>query len=149
VYVFGQSGTTWSQAQKLAPPDPTGGDFFGWSVALNGSTAIVGAHEHTGPFATGAAYVFTNGGTTWSPTPQELVAPSGAQYFGYSVAVSGTAAMIGAIGQSNESGAVYPFTSAALPAPALGRGAALPVLMALLGALGWLASRPRRGVIES
>jgi len=54
-YVFTRSGTSWSQQVELtlSPWSPT--TCFGWSVALSGDTALVGA-DHG---AVGAAYVFT------------------------------------------------------------------------------------------
>jgi hypothetical protein len=148
-YIFNGSGATWSQAQKLVPPDPTGGDYFGASVALSGNTAIIGAYEHSSNTPTpGAAYLFANGASAWSQT-QELLAPGGGAYFGYSVAVSATTVAIGAIGASNDSGAAYLFApGSTVAAPALGKGAGVPALMLLLAALGSLAIRPRRGVLS-
>ncbi|HTB78984.1 MAG TPA: hypothetical protein VK762_37330 [Polyangiaceae bacterium] len=145
-YVFTQSGATWSEQTKLVPPDPTGSDFFGASVAVSGSTAIVGAYERGGGLGPGAAYVYTNGGSGWTQPPQELFAPSAGQDFGYSVAVSGSSAAIGAIGASNHAGAVYLFGPGPVvaAAPALGGFARVSALMLLLAAVGTFASRPRR-----
>jgi hypothetical protein len=145
-YVFAQSGGTWSEQTKLVPPDPTGSDFFGASVAVNGSTAIVGAYERGGALGPGAAYVYTNGGSGWTQPPQELFAPSAGQDFGYSVAVSGNGAAIGAIAASNHAGAVYLFgaTPVAAAAPALGGLVRIAGLMLLLAVAGTYASRPRR-----
>ena len=41
VYVFVRSGTTWSQQAKLTANDGTATDYFGYSVALAGDTALV------------------------------------------------------------------------------------------------------------
>ena len=117
VYVFTGSGNTWSQVQKLEASDGAAGDNLGWSVALDGNTALVGA-----PFATvgseyqqGAAYLFTLSGNTWSEA-QKLTASDRAtsEYFGFSVAVNGTTAVIGAPyanGDTSGSGAAYAFHS--------------------------------------
>ena len=43
VYVFTRSGTTWAQRQHLVASDAAEGDFFGFSVALDGDTALIGA----------------------------------------------------------------------------------------------------------
>ena len=43
-YVFVRSGTTWSEQQKLTASDARPGDSFGWSVAVSGDTAVVGAY---------------------------------------------------------------------------------------------------------
>jgi len=57
-YVFTRSGTAWSQQATLTASDGAANDFFGYSVALSGSTAVVGAPDKDS--FTGAAYVFTN-----------------------------------------------------------------------------------------
>jgi hypothetical protein len=51
-YVFGRSGTTWSQQAKLTASDGAFDDLFGYSVALSGDSALIGA---TGK---NVAYVF-------------------------------------------------------------------------------------------
>jgi hypothetical protein len=53
-YVFTRSGSTWSQQPALT--DGASSDDFGGSVAISGSTAVVGA-DYTNS-VTGAAYVF-------------------------------------------------------------------------------------------
>jgi photosystem II stability/assembly factor-like uncharacterized protein len=112
VYVFTNQNGTWVQTQKLTADDGAAGDAFGISVALSGSTVIIGA-PNTNAFR-GAAYVFTLSGGTWSQT-QKLTADDGAQFnqFGWSVALQGNTAMIGSIGatvgQNSSQGAVYVF----------------------------------------
>ena len=54
-YVFERAGTEWSQQAELTASHPAAGDGFGDSVAITGSTALVGA---AGPSDTGVAYVF-------------------------------------------------------------------------------------------
>jgi hypothetical protein len=118
-YVFTCSGTpcTWKQEQELTTADSASGDEFGNTVALSGNTAIIGA-----PYKNsyqGAAYVFTCSGTpcTWRQQ-QELTAADGARgdVFGYSVAVSGKTAIIGAIGNhSSRGGTAYVFTCSGTP----------------------------------
>ena len=58
-YVFVRSGATWSQQAKLTASDGASVDLLGVSVALSGTTAVVGAlgNDARGPSA-GAAYVF-------------------------------------------------------------------------------------------
>jgi hypothetical protein len=43
-YVSTRSGTSWSAPDKLTASDGAAEDFFGWSVALSGDTALVGAY---------------------------------------------------------------------------------------------------------
>jgi hypothetical protein len=44
-YVFARSGTKWSQRKRLTANDGASADSLGWSVALSGDTAVVGAHR--------------------------------------------------------------------------------------------------------
>jgi hypothetical protein len=117
-YVFTCSGIpcTWRQQQELIAADGVRGDEFGNTVAVSGTTAIIGA-----PYKNsyqGAAYVFTCSGTpcTWAQR-QKLTAADGASgdVFGYSVAVSGNTAIIGAIGSNSSRGTAYVFTCTGSP----------------------------------
>jgi uncharacterized repeat protein (TIGR01451 family) len=88
------------EAQLLGHGDPLApNDWFGYSVAVSGDTAVVGAPRETvaGSAHRGAAYVFVRSGTAWS-LQQKLAASDGApdDEFGHSVAVSGDTALIGA-----------------------------------------------------
>ena len=115
IYVFTEEGGSWSQVQKLSTKDGNVGDNLGWSVALDGTTALVGA-----PFATvgtsyqqGAAYVFTESDGMWSQA-QKLTASDGAasEYFGFSVALDGANALVGApyaAAKGSSTGAAYIF----------------------------------------
>jgi hypothetical protein len=107
-YVFTRSGTTWTQQAKLTASDGAAGDEFGYSVALSGSTAVVGAINNAG---TGAAYVFTGSGSTWSQQAK-LTASDGAasDSFGFSVAIAGSTAVVGADTKNSSAGAAYVFT---------------------------------------
>jgi hypothetical protein len=111
-YVFTRTGSTWTEQQKLVASDAGEGDLFGFSVALDGDTVVVGAyHENTGGSDAGAAYVFTRSGSTW--TEQAILYASDAQaddYFGYSVALDGDTVVAGANGEDtggSNAGAVY------------------------------------------
>ncbi len=108
-YVFTRSGSTWSQQQKLTASDTAAGDRFGWSVAISGDTIVAGTYFQAG--YTGAAYVFTRSGSTWSQQ-QKLTASDAAtdDCFGYSLAVSGDTVVAGAPGESSYTGAAYVFT---------------------------------------
>ncbi len=146
VYVFSKSGAGWSQQAYVKASNTNAGDAFGSSVALSndGSTLAVGAY-HESSHATGvdddqadnsalnsgAVYVFTRSGATW--TQQAYVKASNTKAedgFGLSLALSGdgTTLAVGAAGedsnatgiggdQSNSaasnSGAVYLFTRSA------------------------------------
>jgi hypothetical protein len=104
-YVFTRSNGTWSQAQKLAPDDGTDFNYFGYSVALDGTTAFIGAD------LLGAVYVFQQSGGTWSQTQKLTASDEGlSDVFGYSVLVEGSTAFVGAYGNNGFQGAVYVFT---------------------------------------
>jgi hypothetical protein len=100
---------TWSQQAEVADPGGGAGDYFGGSVAISGTTAVVGAEGNSS--GTGAAYVFTRSGSTWSKQA-ELTASDGAQAddFGAAVAISGTTVVVGAFGNNSNTGAAYVFT---------------------------------------
>ncbi len=95
-YVFSRSGTAWTQQAKLTAGDGAAYDNFGYSVALSGDTALVGAYGDDG---NGSAYVFTRFGIAWNQQAK-LIAADGAagDYFGVSVALSGETALVGASG---------------------------------------------------
>lgn len=88
-----------STLQKLITNGPgEASDFFGYDVAIDGDTAVVGAYqERTGPYRMGAAHVFVWNGSSWVHQ-QKLNPPpnSSGMDFGWSVAISGDTIMIGA-----------------------------------------------------
>jgi hypothetical protein len=111
-YAFVRSGGAWTLQQKLAASDGVAGDGFGVSVAISGTTAVVGAnYAMIGTSASqGAAYVFVQQGDSWMEQ-QKLVASDGAanRVFGEAVAVSGSTALVAAV-SSSSLGAAYVFT---------------------------------------
>ena len=112
VYVYTETNGTWSQTAELTASDGAAYDDFGWAVALSGSTALVGAPNHrVGSNMQGAAYAYIETNGTWSQTA-ELTASDGAagDAFGFSVALSGSTALVGAPYRSSQNGAAYVFT---------------------------------------
>ena len=118
-YIFTESGGSYTQHQKLYASDSTAHDLFGASVALNyeGNIALIGApYKAVGTNSEqGAAYVFTESGSTYTQQ-QELTASDGAadDLFGSSVALNydGKIALIGApgpVGNNFDPGAAYIF----------------------------------------
>jgi len=108
-YVFVRSGASWVQQTKLSSFSLNGfsvgtKSYFGYSVAISGDTAVVGAYGNGGNI--GAAYVFERGATDWlqqTKLTASDTAPA-ADYFGYSVALSGDTAVVGAYGDNLSSG---------------------------------------------
>ena len=58
-YMLVRSGTAWSEEEKLAAVDGAEVDLFGYSVSVDGETALVSARGHDS--FSGSAYVFTLG----------------------------------------------------------------------------------------
>lgn len=124
-YVFDrhQGGTNkWGQVKKLIASDAGAGDNFGVSVAIDGTTVLVGAHHNDHLCDTesgcnsGAAYLFEHdqGGTANWGELLRLTASDATQgdFFGFSVAMSGNTAVVGAYGKGDAgrgSGAAYVF----------------------------------------
>jgi trimeric autotransporter adhesin len=118
VYVFVRSGGIWTQQAYLKAKNAESGDEFGNSVALSGDTLVVGAPlEDSGSTgvngessnntagAAGAAYVFVRSGNSW--TQQAYLKASnteGDDRFGERVAISGNTIVVGARGESSNSG---------------------------------------------
>ncbi len=98
-YVFVRSGGIWNQQAKLTAIDAAAGDQFGYSVAVSGDTAVVGAYldDHVGGIDSGSAYVFVRSGGIWSQQAKLTASDAAAgDLFGISVAVSGDTAVVGA-----------------------------------------------------
>ncbi|WP_438032910.1 hypothetical protein [Sorangium sp. So ce204] len=96
-FAFTRTGGAWSPRVELVPQDSPRG--FGWSVAVSGDTAIVGAAADSpeGSEFAGSAYVFVRDGESW--TQQAKLLPhdmSARASFGFSVDLAGDTAAIGA-----------------------------------------------------
>ena len=116
---FRRSAGGWNLKQKLKSPQPRAGARFGFSVALSGERALIGAPWHAGTpgMPTGKAYVFALSGETYGfedtlPVPDPGVAAN----FGRSVGLSNDVALVGAIAAENDlgtrTGAAFAFVRA-------------------------------------
>lgn len=92
-YVFTRSGTAWPETRTLAATDAAPNTWFGFSVALDGDTALIGATGAT-VGQTGAAYAFVSSGSSWMQ--QQEIADPASHAFGSAVALDGDTAVIGA-----------------------------------------------------
>ena len=97
VYVLDLQGADWVEAGKLHASDGAAGALFGYSVAINGDTIVVGAPFASGGGAqSGAVYVFTRSGSSW--TEQAALIPSSfsaGDRFGFQVSISGDTLIAG------------------------------------------------------
>lgn len=101
-WVWTKTGSSWNNPVALALPSSLGPKgtivFFGQAVAISadGTEVLVGAPGANNP--SGAAYLYTQSGGTWSAPPVMLTSPlPNSNSFGSSVALSpdGTAAFMG------------------------------------------------------
>jgi len=105
---FAYDWTAATQQQQLTG-STTASDSYGYSVSIDGDTAIVGAVFENN--SQGAAYVYTRSGTTWSQ--QQKLTASDAQNsdrFGCDVEIDGDTVVIGAQLDDSQAGAAYVFT---------------------------------------
>jgi hypothetical protein len=109
-YVFAKTGGAWAVEQKLAATDGATGR-FGNAVALQEDRALIGAFAHGD--GRGAAYTFSLANAAAEPwrEGQRLVASDvQADLFGWSVALAGESALVGAIYSDQLRGAAYAFS---------------------------------------
>lgn len=105
-YIFKNNGSgTFVQSALLSASDGAASDFFGFSVAISGETAIVGARMDN------SAYIYTDDGSGTFATEQKITGldTSGGDEFGYSVAISGDVAIVGAHYDDSDRGSAYIF----------------------------------------
>lgn len=118
-YVFIRIGSAWIQQAYLKASNPDNFDDFGWSVAIDGNTIVIGAPGEdsiatgvngsqgnatdTGDMV-GAAYVFFRNGSSWSQ--QAYIKASNTDLtdeFGYSVVIDGNTIVVGAYREGSAS----------------------------------------------
>ncbi|PJF38983.1 MAG: hypothetical protein CUN54_09690, partial [Phototrophicales bacterium] len=98
VYTYDRDSPFWIQTAKLIPTDGDLGDAFGWPVAIDGDTLVVGAwgDDDLGSDS-GSVYVFERVGDAWMQTTK-LLAPDGesSDRFGRALAIDNDTLVIGA-----------------------------------------------------
>ena len=116
VYPFWKNNRgQWEQGLKIVAPDGKPGDWFGFSLAIHGDTALVGAtHESSRGAKAGAVYVMRLAGKDRWIREAKLFAPDARakSQFGFTLALHGDTALIGAPfadGGAIESGRAYLF----------------------------------------
>ena len=123
-YVFDKPSGGWTdgnETAKLTPSDRQPSGYFGFSVALDGETAVIGARQHGDPITgagSGAAYVFARESGVWGEKARLTASDTAAgDNFGVSVAVEGDTVVVGSwMDEDNgrNSGSAYVFEKPAL-----------------------------------
>ena len=99
----------YQQLADLKGSDALVGDMFGESVAISGSTVVVGAPGYKS--GAGRAYVFTGSRRRWHQSSELWgIDATANDAFGQSVAISGSTVVVGAPGQDHGAGRAYIFT---------------------------------------
>jgi hypothetical protein len=112
VYVFTFDGSSWIQQQKLHAQDAQESASFGYHVAMDGDTLVIGAPQNAvGNHTLGAAYVFTRRSQGWLQD-RKLVAKDSDAFdgFGLRVAINNDRIAVGSTRDSDaviDAGAAY------------------------------------------
>lgn len=97
-YVFREVNGQWSQTAKLLATDGQSGDLFGFSVAIDGATVVVGAYkDNVQTLDRGSAYVFRQVLGSWQQVTRLSSGTQafGGYQFGYDVSISGSTVAVG------------------------------------------------------
>jgi len=94
--VFVRANDIWTEQALLESSSPAFYGHFGWSVAVNHNTAIVGTLFENG--VTGAIHIFTRAGSHWQEASAFTASDAGAsdEWFGWAVAADQTTLVAGA-----------------------------------------------------
>ncbi len=107
-YFYHFNGTEWQYHSKIYANDASADDYFGCDVAIEGTTAVIGAYYNAE--GNGAAYVFDFDGTDWNQTVKLMPADqSDLNSYGHSVDISGDNIVIGNPGGLENEGTAYIF----------------------------------------
>jgi formylglycine-generating enzyme required for sulfatase activity len=113
-YVFRRLGASWVQEAKLTAPEPAPNDFFGWSVAIRGDQAVVGApFDDDRGTESGSVYVFQRQGSAWARVATLVASDAAAwDFFGFAAAIDDEYVVVGAYAHDDagvDSGSAYVF----------------------------------------
>lgn len=115
-YIFFFNGSAWVEQAKLTAAAGAANDNFGFSVAISGDYAIVGApRDNVGANTDqGSAYIFIRSGTNWTQQSNfSGISATTDDRFGSSVSIDGIYSAIGApndnVGASANQGTAYVF----------------------------------------
>src|SRR5262245_20656238 len=100
--VYSFNAATGQSVTRIMPPDPGGGDYFGYSLAVSGDLLAVGAAlddaSGPGPNAnTGSVHLYSiSTGNFLRTIPNPGPTPAALDFFGSSVGLSGSTLVVGA-----------------------------------------------------
>ncbi|SVC23866.1 uncharacterized protein METZ01_LOCUS276720, partial [marine metagenome] len=114
VFVYKRTGTNWAQEAYIKAANNDSEDLFGWSVALEGDTLVVGAYGEDSDQSTitngtsassndsnsesGAVYVYKRTGNNWAQMAYIKACDNrDGDRFGYSVSLDNGSLAVGAI----------------------------------------------------
>ena len=114
-HIFIRTGSTWAQQAYLKASNTDSGDGFGEAVAIFGDTVVIGSSDEdsnatgvngdqtsNGSPNSGAVYVFTRTGTSWSQQAYLKASNTdSSDSLGRSIAISGDTLVVGASGESS------------------------------------------------
>ena len=112
IYVFVRSGSTWTQQAKLKASDPGTENNLGRSLDISddGNTVVAGA-PFNGSSATGAIYVWTRTGSTWSSATKIRGSDTTVfHYFGFGCSISGDGLTIAAGAMEAKKGYIFVYS---------------------------------------
>lgn len=119
VHVYVREAGSWALQQTLTSSDAAPGDWFGWSVDLQGDRLVVAAnHDDDDGFNTGSTYLFERVGSVWTEVLKLTRPDAGEGSFGIA-ALAGSAIVV----SGHYSPAAYVFE----PTVELANGAACDV----------------------
>jgi hypothetical protein len=97
-YVFVRQNGVWTQQARLVPRASSPSDLFGFRVAIQGDTILVGApSESSGATRSGAVYEWKRSNGTWSEGQRiKPATPIANSMFGWALAIDGDDLLVGA-----------------------------------------------------
>lgn len=111
-FVFVEKAGRWREQGELRAHDGKLQGSFGASLALYGTTALVGAPMITNTHGSGRAYIFSERGGMWSQIDELGPTRAGpGEWFGASVAMEGDTAVVGSPGVPD----YYPYRDPSFP----------------------------------
>jgi hypothetical protein len=106
-------GTPWPHTQQLSLASPHPGEVLGWSVAIDGTNAVIGSPTQSSRGEAGAAYIFSKSAGSWSQVQRLLASDGGPDdLFGYAVGISGSLVAVSGLGDGPSGlGGAYTFVN--------------------------------------